>query len=405
MDVIKMMNQSSFITIPLKSRCGKRVKSGHPWIFSNEIVHPVEKVPAGAIVAVQDDSDNFVGYATYNPHSLISLRILSREEDEFPGTIDWFIKKIDKAIQFRKRVYPERNSYRVVFSESDGLPGLVIDKYNDVLSVQIQTTGMENLVQRLGDALKQIFSPACIILRNTSDKRKLEGLSCYSEILFGEVPDSLIVEENGVQLFVDVKEGQKTGHFFDQADNRATLARFAQDSEVLDLFCYTGAWSLKLLLSGAAKATAIDSSKSAIEFNRRNAELNEFESNLDCIESDAFEWLSMARKQKKKFDIVIVDPPAFAKTAKQVKKALRGYEDLNRQAIHLIREGGILCSCSCSSYIGEDQFLKILQNAAARERKSLKILQIRGQAADHPILLSMPESRYLKCVIAIAENW
>jgi 23S rRNA (cytosine1962-C5)-methyltransferase len=388
----------------LKPRCGKRAKNGHPWIFSNEINHPQTLPEAGRIAAVRDDGGNFVGYATYNPHCLIALRILSRVADEFPGSPSWFEQKIRQALQLRQRLYPHRKSLRVIYAESDGLPGIIVDRYEDTLVVQIQTAGMERMTEPIKESLIAVFSPKSIILRNTGEKRKLEALPLNTKVIYGEEPGMIEIDDNGARLLVDVKAGQKTGHFFDQADNRQALIPFARDAEALDLFCHTGAWSIQLILAGAKSSVAIDASKAAINLARRNAERNGIDKQIECIESDAFEWLANARKQKKRYDVVVVDPPAFAKTAKQVKKALRGYEDINRQAIHLVRSGGILCTCSCSYFIDEEQFHSVLHNAAAREHRTLKLLQIRGQAADHPILLAMPESRYLKCVIALVEN-
>lgn len=398
------MNDKSSHSIAIKPRCGKRCKSGHPWIFSNEIEHPNLKVESGTLVAVLDDGGQFVGYATYNPHSLISLRILSRDPHVFPGSVEWFSQAIQQAVRLREQLYPHRRSYRLIYADSDGLPGLIVDKYEDYLAAQILTAGMEKLTSQLIEALRQILSPKGIVLRNSSEKRLLENLPLLDQIAWGTVPESCEINENGVRLLVDVVSGQKTGHFFDQADNRLALSHYASGKEVLDLFCHSGAWALHMLEARAKNAIAVDSSPAAIALAEKNASINGVEDRIKCIQADAFEWLSTARKSGWSFDLVVVDPPAFAKQAKQIDKALRGYEDINRQAIHLIRDGGILCSCSCSYFISEEQFLLALQRAAARERRQIQILEIRGQAKDHPILLSMPESRYLKCVIGIVKH-
>ncbi|MEW6233759.1 MAG: class I SAM-dependent rRNA methyltransferase [Candidatus Omnitrophota bacterium] len=398
------MNKNSFLTITIKPRMGKRAKSGHPWIFSNEIGHPSPKPESGELVSVLDEGGSFLGYASYNPHSLIALRLLSRDVNAVPGSVEWFAQKFRAAAALRQRFYPSRRSYRLAYADSDGLPGLAIDRYEDVLALQIQTAGMERWLDLIAEALKRVINPAAIVLRNDSDIRKLEGLSLYSKVLYGNAPETVEIEENGVKLAVDILSGQKTGHFFDQADNRAALAPFVKEAEVLDLFCHTGAWALKMLSAGARHAAVLDSSESALALARRNAELNGFAQRMEFIQSDAFTWLSSARRERRVFDAVVVDPPAFAKSAKQIKNALRGYEDVNRQAIRAVKDGGLLCSCSCSYYITEDEFLALLQRAAARERKRIAVLQVRGQAMDHPILLAMPESRYLKCVIGVVES-
>ena len=391
----------SKMIIPIKPRSGKRAKAGHCWIFSNEIQHPDPQPEPGTITAVEDTGGHFIGYATYNPHSLIALRILSRDPDEFPGSVEWFEGKIRQALQLRERLYPSRQSYRLIYADSDGLPGVIVDKYGHILAVQVLTAGMGKLIPHFVEALKQALSPTAIVFRNNNDKRKLEGLPLYTKVVHGTAPERCEIEENGVRLLVDAVSGQKTGHFFDQADNRQALSSIVTGGDVLDLFCYTGAWALKMLTSGAKHAVALDSSEPAIRLARQNAELNNMSERMEYVQENAFTWLSEARRQNRRFDAVVVDPPAFAQSAKQAKKALRGYEDLNRQAIHLIRDGGILCTCSCSYFVGEEQFLNALYNAASRERRRLQILQIRGQAADHPVLISMPETRYLKCVIGV----
>lgn len=398
------MDHSNFLPIVLKPREGKRAKMGHPWIFSNEI-HPPDPLPeAGVLAQVIDDGGNFIGYATYNAHSLISIRILSRNPGEIPGSVEWFETRISQAAALRERLYPDRRSCRLVYGDSDNLPGVVIDRYGDILAAQILTAGMERLTEPLIEALKRVLSPRAIVLRNSNDKRQLEELPLYDKVVFGDVPERCEFEEYGVRLLADALSGQKTGHFFDQTENRVALAGLAQGKEVLDLFCHTGAWSIHALKAGATHAVAVDSSRPAIEIATQNARLNGVEDRLETVMEDAFHWLSEARKYGWKFDVAVVDPPAFAKTGKQLTKALRGYEDLNRQAIHLIRDGGILCTCSCSYFVHPDQFFNALYSAAARERKQIQILEFRGQSRDHPILLSMPESRYLKCVIGVVRE-
>lgn len=393
------------IKIAVKAKSGKRAKSGHPWIFSNEIQHPQPLPEAGAIVTVVDDQGRFLGYAGYNPHSLITLRLLSRNLQEVPGSSAWFQKKFEQAYTLRKRLYPQRRSYRLLYADSDLLPGIIVDKYEEVLTVQILTAVMEKHIDAIIEALAQTIHPKAIVLRNQNEMRSMEGLPLYNKVLLGDVQDMVEIDECGVRIAVDVLSGQKTGHFFDQVENREALCHWAAGGRVLDLFCHTAAWSLHLLKSGATHAVAVDSAEPAIRLAKRNAALNQVEDRLECVQADAFSWLSHARQEEKFFNVVVTDPPAFAKSAKQVSGALRGYEDLNRQAIHLLREGGILCACSCSYHISENEFLDCLHRAAARERRHIQVLDIRGQAADHPVLLSMPESRYLKCIIGLVKEY
>jgi 23S rRNA (cytosine1962-C5)-methyltransferase len=398
------MNTSALLRVAIKPRLGKRAKAGHPWIFSNEITHPKPKPDAGVAVEVVDDADNFLGYGTYNPHSLISIRLLSRNKKIVPGSSDWFVQKIQSALSLRERIYPGRRSYRLIYADSDGLPGVIVDRYEDVLVVQVHSAGMERLIEPLNNALKQVIDPATIVLRNQHEKRKLEDLPMYCSIPLGSIDAPVVFEENGITLAADVLEGQKTGHFFDQAENRLAIQPYTKDAAVLDLFCHTGAWALSMLQGGAKRAIAVDSSEPAIAAAIHNAKQNGFGKSMECIKADAFAWLTKARQENVQFDVVVVDPPAFAKSAKQSQKALRGYEDLNRQAIHLIKDGGILCACSCSYFISEELFIGAIHKAASRERKVVQILEIRGQAKDHPIHIAMPETRYLKCVIGMVRD-
>ncbi|MBZ0258953.1 class I SAM-dependent rRNA methyltransferase [bacterium] len=387
-------------TIPIKPRSGHRARNGHPWLFSNEIVHPDPKLEPGALVRVVDDAGQFAALGLYNPHSLIAIRIVSRQPKEPTLSIDWFAEQIRQARALREMIYPERQSYRLVYGESDGLPGVIIDRFESAYVVQILSAGMELRIDELVEAMKTVLDPSTVLLRNDHDKRSLEGLPSYVKTVFGEDPGQVEVDEFGVKFSVNVSGGQKTGHFFDQAENRKALAAFAEGKETLDLFCYTGAWALHLLKAGAASAVAVDSSEIAITAAAQNAERNGFAGNMNCLKADAFQWLSAQRSASRRYDLVVVDPPAFAKGAKQAQKALRGYEDVNRQAIHLLKHQGILCACSCSYFVKENDLIEALQKAAHRERKRLQILEVRGQAKDHPVLASMPESRYLNCIIA-----
>lgn len=395
-----MTNSDSIPTIALKAGGGKRAKRGRPWIFSNEIVHAEPKPEPGCLVRVNDDRGKFVGLATYNPHSLIALRLLSRDPGDAPGTAEWFGKRLSAALELRGRLCPGRTGYRLVHGDADGLPGVVIDRYNDVYAVQILTAGMERLTGPLLEAIKEAFAPKAAVLRNGGEMRALEHLPLYDRIEFGELPDPLLVSAHGLEMEIDALHGQKTGHFWDQHENREALLPLANGAEALDLFCYSGAWGLSLLKAGAESAAFVDSSAPAVAMMKNNARRNGLDNRAECFEGNAFEALSELRRQGRRFDIVVCDPPAFAKSGKQKMKALRGYEDLNRQALHLVRSGGILCTCTCSHHVSDAEFLSVLENAAGRERKQVNVLELRGQARDHPAPAALPEARYLTCVIA-----
>lgn len=387
-------------TIPIKPRAGQRAKSGHPWVFSNEVEHPSPQLDGGELVSIRDDRDKFVGIGLYHPNSLVSVRLLTRNPNEQVCTVEWFHKRIVTATELRNRLYPERTACRLVYGESDGLPGIVIDYYNGIAAVQIHALGMEQRLELLTEALVEAIRPDAIVLRNNHERRVQEGLEKYNRVSYGECPESVEIDEYGVRFAVDVAEGQKTGHFFDQAENRQAPGSLVEGKTVLDLFCHTGAWGLAQLKAGAISCVFVDSSANACSQTQKNIELNGYSGQTQVIKQDAFEWLSEARASSEKYGVVIVDPPAFAKGMKQKRKALRGYEDLLRQCLARVESGGILCACSCSYFVSEDEFVQTLQKAAAREQKAVRVLEIRGQSRDHPVLISMPESRYLKCIIA-----
>lgn len=362
-----MNNHDSLFTVRIKQRAGKRAKRGHPWLFSNEVEHPKPAPQAGEAVRIEDEKGSFFGYGTYNPHCLVSVRIFSRREDQDPFTAAWMSERIVQAAALRNRLYPQRQAFRLLYGESDGVPGVVGDWYDGTLVLQIASAGMERLLPIFLDACQQTLRPQAIVLANDSEKRQLEDLPRYRRVAAGELITPLVIHEYGVQFEADPLLGQKTGHFFDQAENRLALTPFAPQARVLDLFGYTGAWSLQMLKHGAACSTVVDSSATAIEWLQANALLNGLADAVEPVEADAFAWLREARQRDERFDLVISDPPAFAKASKQSEKAKRGYEDLHRQAIHLVAEGGLLCACSCSYFLSQDDFLGTLQRAASRE--------------------------------------
>ncbi len=395
-----MNDRSTPITIAMKPKSGKHAKNLHPWIFSNEIEHRKPFPEAGTLVHAVDERGQSFGMATYNPHSLIALRLLCRYYNPQAGNMEWFVQRFENAQSLRRQALPQRSSYRLIHSEADGVPGLIVDRYENHFAVQVLTAGMERLIDPILNALHQTFQPESIVLRNDSETRKLEGLESYVRLAHGSITEPVQFQENQMAFYADLLNGQKTGHFFDQAENRKALANHFAGSSVLDLFCYTGAWGCYLLETGAGHVTFVDRSREALQLAQANIESNRFSGETEFHCSDVFSWLKEARQANRQFDCVIVDPPAFAKNSKQMRQALRGYEDLNRQALHLVRDGGLYCTCSCTQVVDESLFLNAVLRAAVREKVEAQLLEIRGQAPDHPILLAMPESRYLKCLIA-----
>jgi 23S rRNA (cytosine1962-C5)-methyltransferase len=384
--------------IRLKKNEDKRIKEGHLWIFSNEIDESSEAKGEGEIVELEDFKGNYLAKGYYNRHSLIAVRVLSYDKDE---TIDqgFFFKRMEQALKYRQRIYPQLSSYRVVYSEGDFLPGLIIDKYEKNLVLQILTSGMERFEQDLIQACENLFSPVRIVLRNDTSFRELEGLVQGVKILKGDIENPALIEEFGLKYFVDLKEGQKTGFFFDQKENRLLGAIYAKNRKVLDCFCYTGAWGIASAKNGAKGVLGVDSSVKSLELAQKNAKLNEVEKLCTFVRGDAFEILRGLVQKGEKFDMVMLDPPAFVKSKSKLVEGLKGYKEINLQALKLLDKGGILITCSCSHNLSRDLFFEMIKSSAKDARKNLRLIEFRTQAKDHPILLSMPETEYLKCAI------
>ncbi len=384
--------------IRLKRNEDKRIKEGHLWVFSNEIDEPVETKVEGGVVEVHDSRGGFLAKGYYNRHSLIAVRILSYDKDEKIDE-DFFFKRIEQALKYRHRIYPQLSSYRVVYSEGDFLPGLIIDKYEKNLVLQILTSGMERFEDEIIKACEKLFAPARIVLRNDTSFRELEGLVQGVKIVKGDIENPALIEEFGLKFFVDLKEGQKTGFFFDQKENRLMGAIYAKGKKVLDCFCYTGAWSIAAGKNGAKGVLGIDSSEKSLELAKKNAKLNEVDKLCTFAKGDTFEVLRGLVQKNEKFDMVILDPPAFVKSKSKLVEGMKGYKEINLQALKLLDKGGILVSCSCSHNFSKDLFMEMLKSAAKDAHKTLRLIEFRTQAKDHPILLSMPETEYLKCAI------
>ena len=373
----------------------QRVLGGHPWVFRSDIERE-DGASDGLPVRVLTSAGRFLAMAVYNPRSQISLRILSRRDEPIDGA---FIRgRVRRALDYRRR-FADLNSCRLIFAESDGLPAVIADKFGDVIVLQILCLGMERFKGDIVDALAQELSPRGIYERNDVPVRELEGLSQQTGLLFGEVPDRVEMQENGVRFLVDVKEGQKTGFFLDQKENRAAIAPFVSGMRVLDCFTHTGSFALHAAHYGAAEVTGVDISEHACACALENARLNGVEDRVRFECANAFDFLRAHQTAKEQYDVVILDPPAFTKTRSAVEGALRGYKEINLRGMKLTRDGGFFITCSCSQHVTPDLFRGMLLEAQKDAHVQLRQIEWRTQGRDHPILLASPETQYLKCGI------
>ena len=373
----------------------QRVLGGHPWVFRSDIERE-DGAADGLPVRVLTSAGRFLAMAVYNPRSQISLRILSRRDEPVDGA---FIRgRVRRALDYRRR-FADLNSCRLIFAESDGLPAVIADKFGDVIVLQILCLGMERFKGDIVDALAQELSPRGVYERNDVPVRELEGLSQQTGLLFGEVPDRVEMQENGVRFLVDVKEGQKTGFFLDQKENRAAIAPFVPGMRVLDCFTHTGSFALHAAHYGAAEVTGVDISEHACACALENARLNGVEDRVRFECANAFDFLRAHQTAGEQYDVVILDPPAFTKTRSAVEGALRGYKEINLRGMKLTRDGGFFVTCSCSQHVTPDLFRGMLLEAQKDAHVQLRQIEWRTQGRDHPILLASPETQYLKCGI------
>ncbi len=387
--------------VVVETRGAARVRNGHPWIYRSDIVSADDVTP-GAIVPVSDLQGKLLGTAFYSTASQIAVRMLTPRRLEGEDDVAALLQeRIAAAVEYRRRVVSDSDAYRVIFSEADLVPGLIVDRYNDLLSLQVltqvlDTAGIRDLVVH---ELAESFAPEGIVERVEERIRELEQLPPRTPaLLFGE-KTSTVFTMNGVKFQYDALAGQKTGAFLDQRENYRAAARYAR-GEALDVFCYQGGFALHLA-PHCQRVSAVDSSRAALEIADQNAMLNHCD--IEWIEANAFDLLKDYATAGRQYDTIVLDPPAFAKTRRAVPTAIRGYKELNLRALKMLRPGGVLVTCSCSFHVGEADFMQMLADAAVDARRSLRILEKRGAAKDHPALLSFPESQYLKCVIAVAQ--
>ncbi len=379
--------------IRLRAGHERRLLRGHKWIFSNEIEDSLAGFEPGDWVEVYSKKGVSFGAGYINPHSLIAVRLVCPPGKE--PTREFIEGLFRDAWSRRKGLYPDSGCYRVVFGESDGLPGLVVDRYEDVLVYQIGTVGMARMEPLLRSVMLDVFKPKALVCRNDSSVRTLEGLLPEKEVVHGEVANPCWVGIDGLEFGVDFLDGQKTGLFLDQRENRNALRRWAPGKRVLDLFCYDGGWALAAASAGAVEVVGVDGSAPAVVRARANASRNGLEGVCIFEEGDVFGYLK--KLEKGRFDVIVLDPPAFAKSKASLGEAQKGYTDLNRRAMLALAPGGMLATCSCSYHFTGELMEEALLKAAQASGRQLRLYEVRGQSPDHPVLPAMPETRYLKC--------
>ncbi|HYJ31728.1 MAG TPA: class I SAM-dependent rRNA methyltransferase [Candidatus Binatia bacterium] len=376
----------------------RRIRAGHPWVFSNEIESVEGSPESGGEVLVQDHRGGVVGVGLYNPRSLIAVRLFARRER--PIDADLFRERIRTARALRDRIYPVETTYRLIYSEGDFLPGLIVDRYGDYLGVQSLTAGMERRLDEVLDALQELMQPAGIVCRRDAPARSYEDLPLMEPVERGVVPERVDAPFQGFVLTVDLRTGQKTGEFLDQRENRLRVAREAVGRRVLDLYCYTGLFSLHCAAAGAARVLGVDRSAPAVERARENARRNTPSRDIEFRAEEVERYLRDAVAAEERFGMIILDPPALVKSRKALQEGLRKYAQLNAAALRLLEPGGVLATATCSHHVDAPLFLDVLRAAAKDSGQPLRVVEVLGQSRDHPVLLAARETSYLTMVIA-----
>jgi len=380
----------------LRIRQTRRLSSGHLWVFANELADKPAGIEPGEIVELVDLRGEFLAVAYANPHSLIVARVLSRKRVAIDEA--FLRQRIAAALAYRDSMIGKPDACRLVFGEADGLPGLVVDRYADTLVLQSTTAGMDRLLDPVLAAVDELLQPRNIVLRNDSSIRKLEGLATEKRSIKGEPEPLPVIREGDANFEVDCWNGQKTGFFLDQRENRLAFAELVQGGEGLDLCSYAGAWGLQLAARGA-RVTCVDSADSAITRVERNRGLNQLAGEVQVERAELFAFLEAAQAAQRRFDFVVLDPPAFAKSKGHLRNALKAYQQANTAALSLLNPGGLLATSSCSYHISAEEFLALLQQSARALGGGIRLIEYRSQGRDHPALLAMPETRYLKCAL------
>ena len=389
------------LKVILKPGREKSLLRRHPWVFSGAIIHDINPKSLGETVKIVAQDGEFMAFGAYSPHSQIRLRIWTFDPDEEVDG-NFFRRRVEKALVMRSRLIADNiSALRLVNAESDGLPGLVIDKYADFLVCQFLSAGTEYFKQEIIDKLCLLLNPAGIFERSDTESRKKEGLATNVGLLYGkEPPDIITVEQNEIKFLVNIRHGHKTGMYLDQRENRNIIQKYAKNADVLNCFAYTGAFALAALCGGAERVTNIESSAEAIDMIIRNTNLNGYDvSKMINVQCDAFQELRKYRETGAKFDLVIIDPPKFVHSAQQIQRGCRGYKDINLLAMKLLNENGILITFSCSGHLSLELFQKVIADAAFDAGRSARIVSVLEQPVDHPVSLNFPEGRYLKGLV------
>ena len=391
---------SSEVTYPalyLKRGEDARLRAGHLWVFSNEVDvkrSPLTQFEPGALCVIADSFDKPIGVGYVNPNSLIAARLVNRGTAHAVDR-SLFVHKFKIALSLRERIFPEP-FYRLIFGESDGVPGLTVDRYGDVLVAQTTTAGMERLKDDVADALVKVVKPGAIVWKNDAGIRALEQLPEYADIGFGEVKRPVLVREGGLEFEIDPIGGQKTGWFYDQRSNRDQLASYVAGKRVLDVFSYLGGWGLRAAAAGASEVVCVDVSAQAVASIERNAERNGLNDRVRAVKSDAFDYLKSLREARERFDVVILDPPAFVKRKKDFAEGRLAYRRINEMAMQILARDGILITCSCSYHMPRAALLDGIQHGARHLDRHVQVLSQLQQAPDHPVHPAIPETDYLK---------
>ncbi|NPA72199.1 MAG: class I SAM-dependent rRNA methyltransferase [Gammaproteobacteria bacterium] len=394
-------------SLRLKKNEDRRIKQGHVWVFSNEVdivATPLKSFEAGQQVIIEASNGKPLGMGFVNPNTLICARVLSRSP-KLELNMKFLKKRIQAAQDLREMSF-DKPFYRLVFGDSDGLPGLVIDRFGDVFAVQITTAGMEVVKDDIVQIIDNLYHPQAIVMKNDTQSRKLEGLALYEEVVLGEMPDELIIEENDTKFSIPVEGGQKTGWFYDHRMARGRLQTMVKGKRVLDVFSYLGGWGVAAANAGAEEVTCVDSSEFALDGVDTNAALNGVAEKLVTIQGNAFDVLNALRADGQKFDVVIVDPPAFIKRKKDFKKGSEAYRRINEIAMRLLEKDGILVAASCSHHMTRDNLLTAVQSAARHIDRNVQLFEQGHQGPDHPIHPAIPETEYIKTLFfKVSPTW
>lgn len=372
----------------------KKLLQGHPWVYGNEIERVEGEIEDGGLVTVVDFRGRYMGTGFYNSKSLITVRLLTHRQEEI--TDELIASRVKAACDYRRFVMnrPGTDSCRLIYGEADRLPGVIADRFGGVIVLQVLALGMERFTQTIADALLACEKPDCLLLQNDDAIRRKEGMECFTRVLYGTLPEENIIHENGVKLAVDVLGGQKTGYFLDQKDNHLFVRQFCKDARVLDCFSYIGAFALNAAAAGAKEVTAVDISEAAVQLIEKNAALNGADITAVC--ANCFDFLRAQVKAGEKYDVVVLDPPAFTKAHANMASACRGYKEIALSAMRLLPAGGVLATHSCSYHMPEEVFVNTVLSAAQDLHRQVRVITLSRQDIDHPVLAGYPESHYLK---------